>query len=194
MHIQWNPLSDSVEVVNYSGRDVAGLKAQTEILDLNGSVKWEKSTPLDLNEDSTIPCMGLTIPPDISPVYFIRLKLVKGNKLISENFYWRGLVENNFKALRTLPRVTLETSTVCKRKGDQWFIHTKLKNPAKTPALMVHLKVVRTAGGDRILPVIYSDNYFSLMPGEERTIAMELAHADTRGEKPGVVIEGFNSK
>ena len=194
IHIQWNPLSDSIEVVNYSGRDVAGLRAQTEILDLNGTVKWEKSTPLDLNEDSTVPCMCLTIPPDISPVYFIRLKLVKGNKLISENFYWRGLEENNFKALRKLPQVTLKTSTVSERKEDKWFLRTKLRNPAETPVLMVHLKVIRTAGGDRILPVIYSDNYFSLMPGEERTIEMEFANADARGEKPGVVIEGFNSK
>jgi len=194
VHIQWNPLSDSIEVVNYSGRDVAGLKAQTEILNLDGSVKWKKSISLDLKEDSTVPCLGITLPSGLSPVYFIRLKLLKGDKLISENFYWRGMEENNFKALRNLPRITLETSTIIKRIGDQWMIHTKLKNPTKTPALMVHLKVVRTATGDRILPVIYSDNYFSLMPGEERTVVMELAHVDTRGEKPGVIIEGFNSQ
>jgi len=31
------------------------------------------------------------------------------------------------------------------------------------------------------------------MPGEQRTIQMELEHADTRGEKPDVVIAGFNT-
>jgi len=194
LHIQWNPLSDSIEVVNYSGKNAKELKAQTQILNLDGFVKWEKSIALDLPEDSTAICMGLTIPSGLTPVYFIRLKLFKETKLISENFYWRGLEENNFKALRTLPEVELQTSTITKRTGNKWILHTKLKNLTKTPALMVRLKVDRKATGDRILPVIYSDNYFPLMPGEERTIVMEFAHADTRGEKPGVVIEGFNLK
>ena len=47
-------------------------------------------------------------------------------------------------------------------------------------------------GGDRILPALYSDNYVSLMPGERRTIITELEGADTRGESPRIVVEGFN--
>jgi hypothetical protein len=46
--------------------------------------------------------------------------------------------------------------------------------------------------GDRILPAIYDDNYVTLMPGETRTIATELNHADTRGQKPKIVLSGFN--
>jgi hypothetical protein len=30
------------------------------------------------------------------------------------------------------------------------------------------------------------------MPGERRTITTELRHADTRGESPRIVVEGFN--
>jgi len=51
---------------------------------------------------------------------------------------------------------------------------------------------VREKSGDRILPAIYSDNYVALMPGERRTIRTELENADTRGERPRVVVEGFN--
>jgi hypothetical protein len=57
---------------------------------------------------------------------------------------------------------------------------------------MTRLKVVREKSGDRILPVIYSDNYFTLIPGEQRTVQTELKHADTRGERPHMVISGFN--
>jgi hypothetical protein len=46
--------------------------------------------------------------------------------------------------------------------------------------------------GKGILPVIYSDNYIKLMPGKQNTIMMELQNADKRGEKPVVVIKGFN--
>ena len=67
--------------------------------------------------------------------------------------------------------------------------------PGKTegaPALMVRAKVVREKSGDRILPALYDDNYVALMPGERRTIHAELNNADTRGETPRVVVEGFN--
>lgn len=46
--------------------------------------------------------------------------------------------------------------------------------------------------GDRILPVIYSDNYVALMPGESRTFKTELEDADTRAERPRIALEGFN--
>jgi len=54
------------------------------------------------------------------------------------------------------------------------------------------LKVVRERSGDRILPAIYSDNYIAMMPGERRTITIEINHADTRGEKPRITVGGFN--
>ncbi len=57
---------------------------------------------------------------------------------------------------------------------------------------MVRLKAVREKSGDRILPALYSDNYFALMPGERRTIRTDLKVADTRDERPRIVVEGFN--
>jgi len=56
----------------------------------------------------------------------------------------------------------------------------------------VRLKAVGEKSGDRILPAVYSDNYVALMPGENRRIETELQDADTRGEHPHIVAEGFN--
>jgi hypothetical protein len=57
---------------------------------------------------------------------------------------------------------------------------------------MVRVKAVREKTGDRILPVIYSDNYVALMPGERRAIVTELYNADARGERPRIAVEGYN--
>ena len=76
--------------------------------------------------------------------------------------------------------------------ADRWFLTTTLTNASQTPALMVRLKAVREKSGDRILPAIYSDGYVALMPGEKRLITTELRDADTRGETPRIVVEGFN--
>ena len=106
--------------------------------------------------------------------------------------YWRGLEDANFRALRDLPKVNLEAATHAERQGSHWLLSTELHNASSQPALMVKLKAVSEKSGDRILPAIYSDNYIALMPGERRTIRTELEQADTRGEKPAIVIEGFN--
>jgi hypothetical protein len=44
------------------------------------------------------------------------------------------------------------------------------------------------------VPVLCSDNYIAVMPGEKQTITTEVNDADTRGEKPRIVLEGFNLK
>ena len=45
-----------------------------------------------------------------------------------------------------------------------------LENPSKSLAFFVRLKVNKGKGGDEILPVIWQDNYVSLLPGEKREI------------------------
>jgi hypothetical protein len=119
--------------------------------------------------------------------------MARGGQVVSENFYLHGAQEDNFKAIRDLPKVKLEASTKAERQGAKWLLTTELYNPSAQPALMVRLKAVREKSGDRILPAIYSDNYVALMPGERRTIHTELAQADTRGERPRMTVEGFNA-
>jgi hypothetical protein len=46
--------------------------------------------------------------------------------------------------------------------------------------------------GEQFLPVIYSDNYFHLMPGENRTIDVEWKVEDARGCQPMIEITGTN--
>ena len=194
LHIQWNLATDTVEVVNYSGRAAGGLTAEAEILNLDGkTVKWKKAAAVESAEDSCATPFKLEFPDGLSPVFFVRLKLTRGSDLISENFYWHGTEDGNYLALRKLPKVKLETVTRADRRGDRWILTTELRNPSDSPALMVHLKAVRDRSGDRILPALYSDNYVSLMPGEKRTVRTELAHADTRGETPTIMLEGFNT-
>ena len=180
-------------MVNYSAGNAPGLALAAEIINLDGSVPWRATvTPLDSQEDSVISSVKLEFPASVSAVHFIRLKLTRGGETLSENFYWRGVEKGNYRALRQLPKVKLEVATHAEKQGGRWLLMTELKNPSAQPALMVRLKAVWETTGDRILPAIYSDNYIALMPGEARTIRTELENADTRGERPTVVVEGFN--
>jgi beta-galactosidase/beta-glucuronidase len=193
LHIQWNQADDTIEVVNYSGGNSTGLTAKVEVLNMDGSVKWEKSATLDSAEDSVSTLFKMEYPSEVSAVHFLRLRLTQGGRIVSQNFYWRGVEESNYRALRELPKVKLEAATRVERQGARWLLTTELRNSSQAPALLIHLKAVREKSGDRILPALYSDNYVSLMPGEQRTIVTEVARADTRGEGPRIVVEGFNT-
>ncbi|MBE9511096.1 MAG: hypothetical protein IMY71_09475 [Bacteroidetes bacterium] len=192
IHIQWNPVYDEIEVVNNNGKDRVGLTAKAQLINMDGSVQWKKETGFDSNEDSTVKCFKLEFPKSLTSVHFIKLTLKEGDKTISENFYWRGLEDGNYQALRDLPVVELENSTRVEKSGKNWMLITSLNNTSEHPVLMIRLKVVGQNSGERILPVFYSDNYVSLMPGEEKVITMKLKNEDTAGEKPSVEISGFN--
>jgi hypothetical protein len=211
LHVQWNPLTDMVEVVNYSGGNVTGLTASVEILNMDGARQWSATATLDSKEDSVETPVKIEYPSSLTPVHYIRLKLTRGAAVISDNFYLRGLKENmaeapagargpagpqsigyDVTAIRTLAKARVAVATKVVREGSRWRLTTELSNTSKVPALMVRVKVVREKSGDRILPALYSDNYVALMPGEKRIITTQVEDADTRAERPRIVLEGFN--
>jgi hypothetical protein len=192
LHILWNPLNDSIEVLNYSYPDGLGLTAIMEIFNLDGTLKLKRDIVLDCPEDHTVRCLNIEYPDGLSSVYFIKLTLKKGVKELSTNLYWRESQEGLLKAVRTLPKMKLDRNTQVRREKKQWHLTTTMINNSSQPALMVKLKVVGDKSRERILPVIYSDNYISLMPGEKRIIKMEVQDADTQGEQPDIAIEGWN--
>jgi hypothetical protein len=192
LHIQWNAATDFAEVVNYSAGDRTGLTAHAEVLDLNGAVKWERTATLDSREDSTQTPIKMEFPAGISATHFIRLTLLQGSSVVSRNFYWHSLEGEDFRGIRSLPRFSIEAKTRVRRNGSQWEVETELSNDTNVPELMVRVKVVREKSGDLIVPAIYDDNYIALMPGERRTIHVVVEDADTRGERPRVVVKGYN--
>ncbi|MDR0844059.1 MAG: discoidin domain-containing protein [Tannerella sp.] len=192
IHIQWNPIRDDVEVVNYHAFDRSGLTAQAQLINQDGTVQWEKEARLNIREDETVACFPLEFPESLSNTHFIKLVLSENGLVLSENFYWRGKEDGNYQSLLEVPAVKLNTNTVVKQSDSEWQLTTTLKNETDTPALMVRLKVVGNKTEERILPVFYSDNYIFLMPGEEKVVTMKLCDTDTRGEKPKVEVTGFN--
>ena len=80
LHIQWNAATDAVEVVNYNAGEQAGLTAHAQVINIDGTVKWEKSATLDSHEDSTASPMQLEFPAGLARTHFIRLTLTRGNR------------------------------------------------------------------------------------------------------------------
>ena len=192
LHIQWNSLRETVEVVNYSAGNAPGLTATVEILNLDGTSMSKKSAQLDAAEDTTATPITLDYPAGLSAVHFLRLTLTQGSAVRSTNFYLRGTEQGDLRAIRTLGKAHVTAQTNAEQHGDRWLLTTTLQNTSAVPALYLRLQAERSTTGDRIAPALYDTNYLTLMPDETRTVKTEVGNNDTRGEKPRITIRGFN--
>lgn len=193
LHIQWNPATDEVEVVNYHAGLRPGLKARVQVLNMDATVAWEKEVSVDSREDTTEKCIKLEFPDGLSQVHFIKLVLEENGKAVSENFYHRSKVENNYQALKQLPKVSLRAQTQYEKGDDgEWKAEITVENRSQTPALMVRLNIVGDKDGKQFLPIFYSDNYFALLPGETKVVRVHWKDVDTRGNAPLLKVSGYN--
>ena len=193
LHIQWNPLEDVVEVVNYSAGQQHGLVAKALIMNMDGQIVWETECNVDSDEDSTVKCQKIEFPEEISEVHFIKLYLTKDGRVLSDNFYINGKEYGNHQTLKDIGKADVK-SKVSVKKGDDgvWTGSVTLENRSTVPAIMIRLNVVGRKDGEQILPMFYGDNYFSMMPGETKTVSLRWYEADTRGNNPKVKITGYN--
>lgn len=112
---------------------------------------------------------------DLTPVHFIRLELIDNDgNLLSDNFYWRSNVLGDYTALNKLPKAKLDVKSSLENKGSKKVIKATIKNIGSATAFAIHVQPYRKSDGERILPVIMNDNYFSLFPNESKELEMEF--------------------
>ncbi len=132
----------------------------------------------------------------LSDVHFIRLRLTdKDGNLLSENNYWRGNDRRDFTALNRLPKADLKVSSKLHQKGDEAEIQANITLPksAAGVAFAVHVQAVRTTDGERILPAVISDNYFTLMPGETKPVTIAFDKSLLQGGSYKLVVTPYNN-
>ncbi len=183
LHVQWNPVTNYVELVNRSAGRQQGT-AKAAIIDLKGNTLWEQTQGYVCDDDMTLDMMQVEVPEDIAGAYFLRLTLIDDQgQMRSMNDYVNTTEGNDRTSLHDLRRAQVTTAINGKS--------ITLSNDGNVPAVMLRLNL-KGDDGEQILPVIYSDNYFHLMPGESRTINIEWKAEDARGTNPIVEITGMN--
>jgi exo-1,4-beta-D-glucosaminidase len=98
----------------------------------------------------------------------------------------------DYTALFQLPKVKLKIADHTEHKGEEAITHVTLDNPSKSLAFFVRLKVNKGRGGDEILPVVWQDNYISLLPGEKREVTATYRAQELGAAQPVVEVSGWN--
>jgi Exo-beta-D-glucosaminidase Ig-fold domain/Glycosyl hydrolases family 2/Glycosyl hydrolases family 2, sugar binding domain len=191
VHILWDCHSNQIMVANDSLDDLRGVTAEAEIYDFSGRAVWQRRMTVDVASGSARSCFALSPPADVTPIYFIKLKL-QGSGLLSENFYWNGGKEHDYAGLTKLEKVNLSGSARLRIDGDQTALTATIVNSSSTVALMIRLRLVGAESGRSVLPTFYEDNYFSLLPGEGKSVRVEARTEYLLGEKAKLLCEGWN--
>ena len=201
----------SIWVVSSQYEDVKGLKLATKIYNLDMSEKFTHEDSLDAAADSTAKILALPEVQGLTPVYFVVLRLMNANgELVGSNFYWLSTKPEtidwakstwwmtptesyaDFTAFAQIPKVKLRVNDRTERKGDESVTHVTVENPSKSLAFFVRLKVEKGAKGEEILPVVWEDNYISLLPGETREVTATYRTSELNGQKPVIDVRGWN--
>jgi exo-1,4-beta-D-glucosaminidase len=203
----------SIWVVSSQYEDAKGLKLVTKLYNLDGTEKFTQDNPVDAGADSTAKIFTLPDVSGLSNTYFLVLRLQDSTgRLVGSNFYWLSTKPEtldwakstwwmtptasyaDYTSISELPKVKLKISERTERKGQDAITHVTLDNPSKSLAFFVRLKLDKGPKGEEILPVIWEDNYISLLPGEKREITASYRASELGAAKPSLEVKGWNAE
>jgi exo-1,4-beta-D-glucosaminidase len=201
----------SIWVVSSQYVDSKGLKVTTKIFNLDMTEKFSREDSVDALADSTAKIFTLPELKELSPTYFVALQLTDSTgALVGSNFYWLSTKPEtidwskstwwmtptesfaDYTALAELPKVKLIVTHRTEKKGEESVTHVTLENPSKSLAFFVRLKVTKGGEDEEILPVVWQDNYISLLPGEKREVTATYRTNELGTAKATVEVSGWN--
>lgn len=204
LHAQFDYLKNTVSVYNDYYRSFDNYKVSAEVYDLNSRKVWSHSKVIDIPEDGVVnDAFAIDFPAGITQVHFIKLRLLddKG-KEVAQTFYWRsndkyegrktltGPTSSGFEDLAKLKEARLTTKHKCLNKDGYQVMEVEIKNPSSALAFFVQLQYL-DENGKPVRPSFYTDNFFSLLPGEARKIRIETA-TDNLPANGKFVLKGWN--
>ncbi len=211
VHIQYSYDDQSIVIVNSTYHDVQDLQAHITVLDPALHVLESANLKAAVSADSTQIVYKVHEPKLAGKLYFVKLWLESASKVrVSDNFYWLSTDKEVFKwgstnsrttpvssdadltELNSLKPVTLDVSSkvsVASRSGT-----VTLKNSSQTLAFFSHARLVQRIGDrvQEILPILWEDNYVSLLPGETRVLHVDFAQAKVGHAPIEVRLDGYN--
>jgi exo-1,4-beta-D-glucosaminidase len=213
VHVLFSYDDRMIAVVN-SGQSRAAIRGahlRARILAPDASEKFTKDTVIDVPADSSLRVFTLPEPTGLSggAAYFVDLRLTDAsNKPISTNFYWLSTRPDvlsdsstwymtpvksyaDYTALRSMPPAEVKTAVQFRRSASRGTARVTLRNTGQSIAFFTRLQVTGK-GGEEATPVLWEDNYLSLLPGETRVVTATYNLRDLRGTPPSVVVTGWN--
>ena len=187
LHAYYNPVTRKAGLLNTTLKDYTDLSIVARIYNLEGKLLWEKETRASSKANTVQELLDIPVPEGIQGAYFLRLAL----NADVPNIYWLTTEPKDYTSLSQLPKSRPDIKTEIKKEGSN-FVGTVRLSADSQISFFNRIKVFDRETGKRILPVHYSDNYITLMPGDQQEISLEFP-ANLPEERIQIVVDSYNS-
>ena len=180
VHAQLDLTDGAVDLINLGTS--RSFTVRTRVVSLGGKILSEHANQVLAAADARSAVTQLDLDK-LAAGHTVLIQLQVGDAAgapVSDNFYWWSKDEAALRELNGLPQATLNASASVSAAGDERQAAVRIKNAGAVPALLVKLTLKNAATGERILPAYYSENYVSLLAGEERTVTVNFSDGSSK--------------
>ena len=182
----FDPRTNAVILCNFRGEEYTDVETTVELFDLKGKLVFRRAygTALLPPDAYGLQVAAVDFSQAGTDLVFLRLTLRdRAGNTLGENTYWHNRRDyQDYRGLNALPQaaVTLRAAGQEAVSGGRYRQTLELTN-GDIPVLGLRLRLL-DGDGAAVLPVFYSDNYLTLMPGQRRTVTAEWDPAGHPGE------------
>jgi hypothetical protein len=190
VHIQMNANNKKVSIINNLNKALNNMKVKAVVYDLHLNVKWKNEKDINIGRDCYYEIFNIPVLKDITPVYFVKLELFNpdGN-IISENFYWESTNPPDFSNFSNSNNPDPELNYSVKETKEEYIVNVDIKNVTGKLSRMKRIEVVNKRTNNEVLPSFWSDNFITLLPGEEKKIIAKFYKNDLTGADFKVLVD-----
>jgi exo-1,4-beta-D-glucosaminidase len=210
----YNYGNNKIYLTNNTLQKYNNLTIEAVVYDIQSKVRFSSKQNLSIDENKSVETIQIPKLNKISTTYFLYLKVSdnSGNE-IANNFYWLSTkpdVHNweettwvgtpyksyaDFTQLNTMNKAEVKYNFTQKadNNGDV-TVTCNIKNNSENIAFFIELSVKDKETHQTILPVFWSDNYISLIPGERKTVSAKLPEKYVKAKELEFEVKGLNIK
>lgn len=179
LHIMCNPVDGMVMVANNTFSPRRDMMMEIKAYDMEGHDSLLTQVFVDIGPTTVKKYLSVKQVTDAlrkEKGLFLRLRLLDVHKqVLSENFYWLPDEKGLYSGLQQMHPAAVQVKT---RRSGPGTVAVVISNPADAPvAFFNRVALVNAHTKQRVLPAFYSDNYVSVMPGEEKTVVVNCPGA-----------------
>ncbi|WP_165698043.1 glycoside hydrolase family 2 protein [Flavobacterium nackdongense] len=172
VHVQFNRDNNSVSFLNLTGENLANHTVSATLYDINSKAVWNKNEKLTIEANAAF--LTDIIVPVTDKTQFLKLEVKnEAGSNVSENLYWVN-ASNTFNDLNQLPETSLQVEAHISEGVEANKYIVSVKNTGDAIAFMFNARISGKESHQELLPSLWTDNYFSLLPGESKTISAEI--------------------
>jgi len=198
---------NSVSAVNEFPTEKQDLRAVIKLLDLNSKILLNKEVNFAIGSNVS---KQILLLDSIHGTVFLDLKLFnEQGKIVADNFYWLNNKPDlpdwakttwaytpmkdytDFSGLNSFPKADVALRFTIKESGNDLILMPQLTNKTDKTAFFASVAVINEKG-NRVYPLFWEDNYFSLLPDESRSISCTIPKTSLKGQKLFLELSGWN--